>query len=72
MNLQINQGSQVKIIRGGRSVIGTVHRVLNTPNADGTSDSWRFWDLEYMIDATNRPGRWKQNVDGGIVEMIKK
>ncbi len=74
--LKIEIGTSVTIKRLGRQVTGTVRRVLNRPNMDGSVDSWNFWDLEYDITAVDvhhqkmgTCGRWKQNVDGGEVSL---
>lgn len=71
-------GSRIRITKDGREIIGTVQRVLNSPNTDTSFDEQCHWDLEYTIlqrsgiggYARGSYGRWKQWTDGGEVELL--
>ena len=74
MRPNIQVGSHVKIKAKGMALTGIVKVIANRPYPNGEVDECNYWDLEYTID--NRfpghgdYGRWKQNQDGGTVEII--
>jgi hypothetical protein len=68
----IQPGNIVRIVKGDRAVTGEVLRVINNPKDCLPQDIpfYGHWDLEYIILSREAYGRWKQNVDGGFVELV--
>jgi hypothetical protein len=76
----IRPGNIVRVVIGDRAITGEVLRVINRPydftaNNEACSPLWTrvcvdYWDLEYSVLSRETYGRWKQNVDGGFVELV--
>jgi hypothetical protein len=66
----IQPGNIVRIVKGDRAVTGEVLRVCHMPGSSNPNMPFNYWDLEYIVLGRETYGRWKQNVDGGFVELV--
>lgn len=77
----IQEGSNIRITIGTRQVYGRVKTIWNKgpePSMDhhvlyDARQPNFYWDMEYEIDnpapGRGNIGRWKQNTDGGYVQL---
>jgi hypothetical protein len=76
--MTITVGSNVRITIGRRQIYGRITNLYNSNELTHTllyseATPGEYWDIEFTIQnpESNRGsiGRWKQNVDGGYIEL---